>query len=125
MFGLGNALWLAGWATFPDQGDVSEFAALEEYVSDATSADRMVAAGFVISAAAAVVGAVMVRTLSRQQSERCGSCGLGRCPVRRTNTAPTAPLGTRALSRLPRGRRASGWRCGCGAAVGAYRRRRR
>jgi hypothetical protein len=70
LFGLGNALWLAGWATFPDHGDVSVFADLEEYVSDATLADRMVAAGFVISAAAAIVGAVMVRTLSRQQSER-------------------------------------------------------
>lgn len=73
MFGLGNALWLAGWATFPDQGDVSVFADLEEYVSDATLADRMVAAGFVISAAAAIVAAVMVRTLSRQQSERAAA----------------------------------------------------
>ena len=70
MFGLGNALGLAGWATFPDEDDLSVFADLEEYVSDATLADRMVAAGFVVSAAAAVVAAVMVRTLSRRQSER-------------------------------------------------------
>ena len=70
MFGLGNALGLAGWATFPDQDDASVLADLEEYVSDATLADRMVAAGFVISAAAAVLAAVMVQTLSRRQTER-------------------------------------------------------
>jgi len=69
MFGLGNALRLSGWARFPDD-DVSGFADLREYVADATLADRMVAAGFVISAAAAIVAAVMVRTLSRWQSER-------------------------------------------------------
>ena len=73
MFGLGNALWLAGWATFPDQDDVSVFADFDEYVSDATLADRMVAAGFVVSTAAAILAAVMVRTLSRRQSERAAA----------------------------------------------------
>jgi Domain of unknown function (DUF4328) len=70
MFGLGNALGLAGWATFPDEDDVSVLADLEDFVADATLADRMVAAGFVITAAAAVLAAVMVQTLSRRQTAR-------------------------------------------------------
>jgi hypothetical protein len=70
MFGLGNALGFAGWAKFPDEDDA--LADLERYVSDATLADRMVAAGLVISAAAAILAAVMVRTLSRRQTERAG-----------------------------------------------------
>jgi hypothetical protein len=71
MFGLGNALGLAGWARFPDEDDV--LAGLEGYVSDATLADRTVAAGLVISAAAAILAAVMVRTLSGHQSERAAT----------------------------------------------------
>ena len=70
MFGLGNALGLAGWVTFPDEDDVSVLADLEDFVADATLADRMVAAGFVITAAAAVLAAVMVQTLSRRQTAR-------------------------------------------------------
>jgi Domain of unknown function (DUF4328) len=70
MFGLGNALGLAGWARFPGEEDVSVLADLEGYVSEATLADRMVAAGFVITAAAAVLAAVMVQTLFRRQTER-------------------------------------------------------
>jgi hypothetical protein len=70
MFGLGNALGLAGWATFPDQDGVPALTDLEDYVSDATRADRLVAASFVITAAAAVLAAVMVHTLSRRQTER-------------------------------------------------------
>ena len=70
MFALGNALALAGWATFPDEDDVSVLADLEDFVSDATLADRMVAAGFVITAAAAVLAAVMVQSLSRRQTAR-------------------------------------------------------
>ena len=70
MFALGNALGLAGWATFPDEDDVSVLADLEDFVSDATLADRMVAAGFVIIAAAAVLAAVMVQSLSRRQTAR-------------------------------------------------------
>jgi hypothetical protein len=70
MFALGNALGLAGWATFPDEDDVSVLADLEDFVSDATLADRMVAAGFVITAAAAVLAAVMVQSLSRRQTAR-------------------------------------------------------
>jgi Domain of unknown function (DUF4328) len=70
MFGLGNALGLAGWVTFPDGDDVSVLADLEDFVSDATLADRMVAAGFVITAAAAVLAAVMVHSLSRRQTAR-------------------------------------------------------
>jgi hypothetical protein len=70
MFALGNALGLAGWATFPDEDDVSVLADLEDFVSDATLADRIVAAGFVITAAAAVLAAVMVQSLSRRQTTR-------------------------------------------------------
>lgn len=70
MFGLGNALGLAGWVTFPDEDEVSVLADLEDFVADATLADRMVAAGFVITAAAAVLAAVMVQTLSRRQTAR-------------------------------------------------------
>jgi hypothetical protein len=70
MFGLGNALGLAGWVTFPGEDDVSVLADLEDFVADATLADRMVAAGFVITAAAAVLAAVMVQTLSRRQTAR-------------------------------------------------------
>ncbi|MGH9228211.1 MAG: DUF4328 domain-containing protein [Acidimicrobiales bacterium] len=70
MFGLGTALGLAGWATFPDEDELAALADLGAYVSDARLADRMVAAGFVINAAAAIIAAVMVRTLSRQQEER-------------------------------------------------------
>jgi Domain of unknown function (DUF4328) len=70
MFALGNALALAGWATFPDEDDVSVLADLEDFVSDATLADRMVAAGFVITAAAAVLAAVMVQSLGRRQTAR-------------------------------------------------------
>jgi hypothetical protein len=70
MFALGNGLALAGWATFPDEDDVSVLADLEDFVSDATLADRMVAAGFVITAAAAVLAAVMVQSLSRRQTAR-------------------------------------------------------
>jgi Domain of unknown function (DUF4328) len=70
MFALGNALGLAGWATFPDEDEVSVLADLEDFVSDATLADRMVAAGFVITAAAAVLAAVMVQSLSRRQTAR-------------------------------------------------------
>jgi hypothetical protein len=73
MFGLGNALGLAGWVTFPDEDDISALADLEDFVSDATLADRMVAAGFVITAAAAVLAAVMVQTLSRRQTERAAA----------------------------------------------------
>jgi hypothetical protein len=73
MFALGNALGLAGWATFPDDGDVSVLADLEDFVSDATLADRMVAAGFVITAAAAVLAAVMVQSLSRRQTARAAA----------------------------------------------------
>jgi Domain of unknown function (DUF4328) len=73
MFGLGNALGLAGWVTFPDEDDVSVLADLEGFVSDATLADRMVAAGFVITAAAAVLAAVMVQTLSRRQTTRAAT----------------------------------------------------
>jgi hypothetical protein len=73
MFALGNALGLAGWATFPDEDDVSVLADLEDFVSDATLADRMVAAGFVITAAAAVLAAVMVQSLSRRQTERAAA----------------------------------------------------
>jgi hypothetical protein len=70
MFALGNALALAGWATFPDEDDVSVLSDLEDFVSDATLADRLVAAGFVITAAAAVLAAVMVQSLSRRQATR-------------------------------------------------------
>jgi Domain of unknown function (DUF4328) len=73
MFALGNALGLAGWATFPDEDDVSVLADLEDFVSDATLADRMVAAGFVITAAAAVLAAVMVQSLSRRQTTRAAA----------------------------------------------------
>jgi hypothetical protein len=73
MFALGNALGLAGWATFPDEDDVSVLADLEDFVSDATLADRMVAAGFVITAAAAVLAAVMVQSLSRRQTARAAA----------------------------------------------------
>jgi Domain of unknown function (DUF4328) len=79
MFGLGNALGLAGWVTFPGEDDVSVLADLEDFVSDATLADRMVAAGFVITAAAAVLAAVMVQTLSRRQTERAAA--LATAPV--------------------------------------------
>jgi hypothetical protein len=73
MFALGNALALVGWATFPDEDDVSVLADLEDFVSDATLADRMVAAGFVITAAAAVLAAVMVQSLSRRQTARAAT----------------------------------------------------
>jgi hypothetical protein len=73
MFALGNALALAGWTTFPDEDDVSVLADLEDFVSDATLADRLVAAGFVITAAAAVLAAVMVQSLSRRQTARAGA----------------------------------------------------
>jgi hypothetical protein len=73
MFALGNALAVAGWATFPDEDDVSVLADLEDFVSDATLADRMVAAGFVITAAAAVLAAVMVQSLSRRQTARAAA----------------------------------------------------
>ena len=64
---------LAGWATFPDEDDVSVLADLEDFVSDATLADRLVAAGFVITAAAAVLAAVMVQSLSRRQTARAAA----------------------------------------------------
>jgi hypothetical protein len=70
MFALGNVLHLAGLGAVPDDEDISGFADFEDYVSEATLADRMVAARFVVSAAAAVLGAVMVRTLSRRHSQR-------------------------------------------------------
>jgi hypothetical protein len=73
MFGLGNALGLAGWVTFPDEDEVSVLADLEDFVADATLADRMVAAGFVITAAAAVLAAVMVQSLSRRQTARAAA----------------------------------------------------
>jgi Domain of unknown function (DUF4328) len=88
MFGLGNALGLAGWATFPDQDDLSTLADLDGYVSDARLADRMLAAGFVVSAAAAVVAAVMVRTLSRRQSERAAAVATA---ARAPYAAPAPP----------------------------------
>jgi uncharacterized PurR-regulated membrane protein YhhQ (DUF165 family) len=46
---------------------------LEDFVADATLADRMVAAGFVITAAAAVLAAVMVQSLSRRQTARAAA----------------------------------------------------
>lgn len=73
MFSLGGAVGMVGWGRFPDEDDVSGIADLEGFVSDARLADRMVAAGFVITAAAAVLAAVMVRTLSRRQTDRASA----------------------------------------------------
>ena len=70
MFVLGGAVGAVGWGRFPEEDDVSGLADLEAFVSDARLADRMVAGGFVITAAAAVLAAVMVQTLSRSQTDR-------------------------------------------------------
>lgn len=91
MFGLGNALGLAGWAKFPDEGAVSTFSDLEAYLSDATLADRMVAAGFVVSAAAAIVAAVMVRTLTQRQAERAVAITAAAAAAYAPYAAPAPP----------------------------------
>ncbi|MGH9113983.1 MAG: DUF4328 domain-containing protein, partial [Acidimicrobiales bacterium] len=70
MFILGGALVGVGSVRFPDEDEVGVFSDVEAYASEAASADRTVAAGFVLLAAAAVLAAVMVRSLSRRQSKR-------------------------------------------------------
>jgi hypothetical protein len=66
-FGVGSALFSISRAMFPDEDEV----ALDiDRAQDGVSADNLGAAGYLILVVAAVLGAVMVRQLSRRQAAK-------------------------------------------------------
>jgi Domain of unknown function (DUF4328) len=106
MFALGGGLVGLGSVNYPDEDEFSVVSDFEDYVSDATSADRMVAAGYVLLAAAAVLAAVMVRSLSRRQSDRAAAVAAA---VMATAAATAAASGGTAGMAAGPGGSAAGW----------------
>jgi hypothetical protein len=75
-FGIAAAGSFVAAQNFPDDRAVSAFE-LQRYVDDATAADSATGGGFIVFSVAAVLGAVMVMSLSRRQAARARAIDAG------------------------------------------------